>query len=201
MWFVWVCVVAFVIWLLWGKRSGQGVGKGGRIQKGRSVAASSRVPRSKLPIVEQDMFAPLNVPFDEADAVEALGKFFNHIGWRDDLPDTKEEFQLAMEEHSENLKSTHENLAEVLSKVDEELSELVAELEDAADLDADERSEFAMSKRKLVAAKKKLGAKIAKTQAALSEFTADRRPFLVAYLNHEIHGRKSPVATFEFEDY
>lgn len=189
--------LAVIAWLFWGGRKSGGSRK---IGKGKSVPAKTRVPRSKIPMIDGGMFSPVGVPFSEADALEAFGKFLRHVGWMEDLDDRTVDFETAMADHVENLSATSENMAELLVHVAEELHDLSEELSSDDDpLTADERAEYAARKRPLVAAKRRYEKTKLKADGALAAFRLDSRPFLVAYLNHEIHGRKSPVAPFEYE--
>ncbi|WP_343593802.1 hypothetical protein [Paracidovorax wautersii] len=141
------------------------------------------------------MFTPEGLAFDEDHAVQAVLNFLDAVAWlsSSEMREGEEEdFRFAMREHLDIL----DTLISHASALQESLDEVVADFEDQLEdeeLSTDERSDL---KSRLGGARRKAKAAAKKVVAYAEElkgFEADRRAFVVDYLNHRIHGRKNPV--------
>lgn len=196
-WFLLVLLLVVASWWLWRQvdRGGtaSGDGDGDWRERREPVRLRARIPASRIGPITGDVFTPEGVPFSQADALAAFDKFIRHIGWDDDAEEfrfMRDEFRQAMAENHENLRTSVEELGRGLADLLEELDFLGGdEPGKPADLDPGERALRARLKKERARMQR------ASEQAveALQAFEADRRPFLVAYLQHVIHGRKRPV--------
>ncbi len=204
MWFVFLAVIGLFGWLLW--RSIDRVPEKHEAHGGVVFADSvPRVPKRKLPVVTAEMFTPHAELLTMERACEAYTRFMQHIGWGDSADVFH--FQTSMEAQRDEFVGRIARIDELLEEVAGELDEvegMLGEHADASDpdekLDADDLADCRQERRKLRAERGKLKSMRARTADQLAEFDRDLRPYLVAHLNHEIHGRKSPLKEFDFLD-
>lgn len=142
------------------------------------------------------MFTPEDIPFGDAEARTAVSMFMSHIGWARDVEDRQNEIESYCVEVGQHRHALEMAIFYADSQCDESFLE-EDELQGIAEDEDESKEARSIAKkelRRLARIRGRIEAKRETAQQRLNAFNRDQREFMVAYLNHRIHRRKSPAA-------
>lgn len=147
--------------------------------------------RPKYPVITNDMMQPVDNKITAADAKRMTKALFLQIGYCEDAQDARleaESLAESMRYHEENLR---EEEAMLKDELDREMAEWKADWQELRDdLKASAPADRAAAAEDLAQHEedKPAGDDWRRAKQALSDFRADKREFLIAYLNEQLHG-------------
>lgn len=147
----------------------------------KSPVKVAKVPVSKVPLVTVESIASPGAKMSAAQAVKVVRAFYRGIGWfshREDMTCEIENFQDAMQEYQFSLEGAIYDVEQAIQALEFEQEEFDPDSAESAALDA-KIAALELSRNR--------------AGAALSGFQTSPVEFVVAFLNHRIHGAKSPV--------
>lgn len=148
--------------------------------------------KPKYPIVTNDMVQPADVPITTAAAKRALKTFLREIGYCDGATEANMEancFADDVNQHEEKLKWEVEQAEADYRGNIAYWNEELDLIKDGLD-DADTPTERAEIKEEIDThkASKPADAELVEAKKRLADFRADKRAFLISYLNEQLHG-------------
>lgn len=151
-------------------------------------------PKPKHPRVTNEMLQPVDATISAADAKRILKSLYLKIGYCADKAEANLEAEMLADDmryHEEDLSNEYDFLKEEyqqeLADWQEELGALKEDLKDAAPEDkAGAKEEIAAHQQY-----KPSDEAARKAKQALATFKADKRAYLIAYINTALHGKES----------
>lgn len=147
--------------------------------------------KPKYPRVTNEMLQPVDATLSTTDAKRILKEFYRQIGYCEDASDARMEAESLADSiryHEENLRSEFEMIKE---EYDRDLAEWKSELQDLKDgLKTAEPAEREEAKEEIALHNqyKPDESHSLRAKKALADFKADKRAYLIAYINEQLHG-------------
>lgn len=150
--------------------------------------------KPKYPRVTNDMLQPVDAILSTTDAKRIIKAFYLQIGYCEDKSDASYEAECladSIRDHEESLrddiKDAETEYKQAITEWKEELADLENDLADADPADREEtQADIAAHKKN-----KPSGPDIIEAKQALATFKADKRAFLIAYINEQLHGSEA----------
>lgn len=154
--------------------------------------------KPKYPRVTNDMLQPVDAILSTTDAKRILKAFYCQIGYCEDASEARMEAESladSIKYHEENLRS---ELEIIKNDYERDLADWKSELQDLKDelksAEPDER-EGAKEEIDIHEQQKPDDSDFRRAKQALADFKADKRSYLITYINDQLHGDDEQTST------
>lgn len=147
--------------------------------------------KPKYPKITNEMLQPIDATLSTTDAKRIIKEVFRQVGYCEDATEARMEAESlgdSIRYHEENLRSDLEMIKE---EYDRDLAEWKSELQDLKDdIKTAEPGELESTKEEIALHNqyKPDDGDYLRAKKALADFKADKRAFLISYINEHLHG-------------